>query len=266
MSRSLHNSSILVALLLVSCLLPPAGCPQLTDTDGDGLPDLTDNCPTTPNPDQLDTDGDGVGDVCDNCPDDANPDQADTDGDGLGDVCDDCWALVGTWAGTLAGESAESVDGGDPAVIERSEDFTIAFDEQVQLTGLTLVGPSGWYWEPYLPSDMAQLSQVDDSDTLEFICHSYYMRQNLVLTEISYSPGAASLLCGGDFYATIVAVYSIKGTATLSIEVGIEGDRLEVSAQAVFDYQKEGGEPPLFEPTTQQILETWTASGKLDRP
>lgn len=37
------------------------------DTDGDGVPDLRDNCPNGFNPDQLDRDGDGIGDVCDNC-------------------------------------------------------------------------------------------------------------------------------------------------------------------------------------------------------
>ena len=78
------------------------------DTDGDGVPDDQDNCPTTPNPDQVDTDGDGIGDACDpcpldpandadgdgvcgnvdNCPATPNPDQADADGDGLGDACD----------------------------------------------------------------------------------------------------------------------------------------------------------------------------------
>lgn len=71
------------------------------DTDGDGVPDSTDNCDETPNPDQADADGDGVGDVCDpdrdgdgvpngtdNCPDVANPNQADSDFDGVGDACD----------------------------------------------------------------------------------------------------------------------------------------------------------------------------------
>jgi len=60
------------------------------DTDGDGVIDANDNCPTVPNPDQADADGDGKGDACDNCPTIANADQADADGDGKGDVCDNC--------------------------------------------------------------------------------------------------------------------------------------------------------------------------------
>lgn len=35
------------------------------DTDGDGIPDLSDNCPAVPNTDQADGDGDGVGNACD---------------------------------------------------------------------------------------------------------------------------------------------------------------------------------------------------------
>jgi hypothetical protein len=58
------------------------------DADGDGVPDATDNCPTTSNPGQEDVDGDGVGDACDNCPGNPNTNQADNDGDQLGDACD----------------------------------------------------------------------------------------------------------------------------------------------------------------------------------
>lgn len=59
------------------------------DIDGDGIPNAQDNCPYVHN-DQLDSDGDGVGNECDNCPAEHNPDQADTDGDGAGDACDNC--------------------------------------------------------------------------------------------------------------------------------------------------------------------------------
>ncbi len=71
------------------------------DADADGVPDATDNCVNTPNPDQTDTDLDGQGDACDadndndgivdaadNCKFTPNPTQADLDVDGIGDACD----------------------------------------------------------------------------------------------------------------------------------------------------------------------------------
>jgi hypothetical protein len=59
-----------------------------TDTDGDTIPDSSDNCPAKPNANQHDADADGKGDVCDNCPQTANADQVDSDGDGTGDACE----------------------------------------------------------------------------------------------------------------------------------------------------------------------------------
>jgi len=38
------------------------------DSDGDGVPDSSDNCPNVSNPDQKDSDGDGFGDACDAFP------------------------------------------------------------------------------------------------------------------------------------------------------------------------------------------------------
>ena len=65
-------------------------CGAIGDTDGDGLCNDIDPCPTIANPNPVDGDGDGVYNACDNCPDNANADQADADGDGIGDACDPC--------------------------------------------------------------------------------------------------------------------------------------------------------------------------------
>jgi len=74
--------------------------PSEPDTDQDGNPDSTDNCPDIANADQVDTDGDGSGNLCDADDDNdgvADPDDAfpldprewvDSDNDGTGDNAD----------------------------------------------------------------------------------------------------------------------------------------------------------------------------------
>jgi hypothetical protein len=56
-----HGKSAPVLMVSDTLLVvPTAG-----DTDGDGIPDVTDNCPTVPNPAQLNADGDAYGAACD---------------------------------------------------------------------------------------------------------------------------------------------------------------------------------------------------------
>jgi hypothetical protein len=98
---------LLAAVLLLS---PGQGVRAQEDQDGDGVPNISDNCPLIPNADQADADDDAIGDACDptptadtnagdhdsdgfpnisdNCPLVPNADQADSDGDGIGNVCD----------------------------------------------------------------------------------------------------------------------------------------------------------------------------------
>ncbi len=102
------------------------------DTDGDGIPDVSDNCPTVPNPLQENEDGDRFGDVCDPCPPIADDDPMDSDGDGIADACDPhplvagdhltlfegfhhgvpmSWTVTGTW--TASGDDVSVVAGPD---------------------------------------------------------------------------------------------------------------------------------------------------------
>jgi hypothetical protein len=87
------------------------------DDDGDGVPDLGDNCPTLANGDQADGDGDLVGDACDNCTARSNAREAadflvtnpwatltggqrDDDHDGYGNRCDADFTATGALVGT----------------------------------------------------------------------------------------------------------------------------------------------------------------------
>jgi hypothetical protein len=106
----------------------------LPDQDDDGRPDMMDNCPALPNPDQSDVDHDGAGDVCDddadgdkvpndsdNCRLAANADQADGDQDGLGNVCDNCPTLANSAQADVDGDGVGDSCDNCPSVANRNQ-------------------------------------------------------------------------------------------------------------------------------------------------
>jgi subtilisin family serine protease len=157
-------------------LMLQTGC---ADTDGDGVCDGTDNCPSTANPDQEDTDGDGVGDACDNCINTANPNQQDTDSDGIGDACDNCVSTANPGQldtdGDGVGDACDSCPAVDNnSVIDTDGDGLTDFEEcllgtdplvaDTDVDGLTDGSEVNIYGtDPVLPdSDSDDLSDGDE--------------------------------------------------------------------------------------------------------
>jgi len=99
----------------------------LLDTDGDGIPDTTDNCVDTANPDQANEDGDAFGDACDPCPPFADQvPVADADDDGVADACDPF--------PTTPGDKIALFDGFNTSPAAADVDGTWSFDGAARVT------------------------------------------------------------------------------------------------------------------------------------
>lgn len=95
---------------------------SLPDSDGDGIDDLTDNCPDWPNSNQLDFNEDGTGDICSDLDGDGlsdaleinlygtSPSNSDSDGDGIPDGLELCLcSSLGLCPGDLTNDAVVSV-------------------------------------------------------------------------------------------------------------------------------------------------------------
>jgi hypothetical protein len=162
----------------------------VVDSDGDGVPDGSDNCPGDSNAAQYNEDGDDRGDACDACPHRSGAvpgGDADGDGDGIGDQCDpragtdrlvvfldfndagDFSAFSvreGTAAWTVGGGALHltATTSGQPQQVVwtgESIEGTVAIDTDVVIDGIPepanpgtrLAAVVGAYWETTAPVD-----------------------------------------------------------------------------------------------------------------
>ncbi len=89
----------------------------------------------------LDTDADGIPDVSDNCPNIANANQADTDGDGIGDACEAPTVLTVSKTGTGGG----GVIASSGSLVWTGDTGTETYDYNTSVT-LTATAGSGSYF------------------------------------------------------------------------------------------------------------------------
>ena len=98
---------------------------SVPDTDGDGIPDVSDNCTLAPNPSQADMDVDGYGNACD----------GDFDNDGLTSLDDFQLWLIDFESGAESGVGSDMDDSGAVNATDFN-DFVASFEHGVP-------GPSG---------------------------------------------------------------------------------------------------------------------------
>ncbi len=136
-----------------------------TNTGGQGTTNNESFAFRVTGPAIVDTDGDGVADSADNCPSVANANQADADGDGLGDVCD-----ANAYAPTVS-TAAANANGNEGSSLTTSGAF---FDGDgnstltiTKLSGAGTVIDNGngtWSWSYTSPDDANGTVEVQASD------------------------------------------------------------------------------------------------------
>jgi len=196
----------------------------LGDSDGDGLSDPLDNCPSVFNPLQSDIDGDGDGDLCDDCPtlmtltcDAAGSTAVEVDASaGATIVTPDSGLTLEIPAGSLAADTTIAVtkdpDGLGPGITD------VAMHDGTTGFGVVFydLGPNGTTFDP-----PATVTVVVDVTTLSPV---YYSKLNLYrfnpMTGYPELLGATCSVTGtspGPFIATCeVEIYSFSKYAMIA--------------------------------------------------
>ena len=187
----------------------PTATPAGPDTDGDGVPDAVDNCPTVPNPDQADIDGDGVGDACDNCIAVPNPEQSPDEACGL-----------------LTVQRMRIVFGRDPLVVDDTLTLSGHFDASPARMPMAVAGQ---------PVTLA-LTDVDGNGILTVTIPGGNWTSNNLGTLLSFRDATGALLSGltrvrlrsrdGVHYALAVTAkhLDLAGANAPNLRVGVNID------------------------------------------
>ena len=185
------------------------GCdPPLLDTDMDGIPDVDDNCPLLPNPDQNDCDDDGVGDVCEL---DAGT-QVDLNGNGLPDDCE-----VAPPADLVINEIRIDHEGSD-----NNEYFELRGIPGTSLDGLTYIvigdGPGSGGVEAVVDLD----GQVIQSDGFFLAAEDTFILTGS-LTDVDLVLGSSGLNFENSDNVTHVLVANFTGVNGMDLDTDDDG-------------------------------------------
>ena len=134
------------------------------DIDNDGVDNIEDNCPRTPNSNQTDSDSDGLGDVCDDCPHVYDPlqklddiglpaacpgslmdwDRDDTDSDGIPNLKDNCPDLANIDQADIDADGVGDICDPDidgDGVVNENDDCPLIFNPEQKGNSSTLTRP-----------------------------------------------------------------------------------------------------------------------------
>jgi hypothetical protein len=158
-------------------------------------------------PTVLDTDGDGVPDSTDNCVFDANTDQADADSDGQGDVCDinDFAPQVKTAAADAGGFEGDTLStSGAFSDADGDNSLTITRKSGVGAVTPTIPADGTWSWSYTVPDQGSGTVEVeaDDGEHATAIDSFDWSAANVAPTITSLGAGSAAG-CGGANSLTI---------------------------------------------------------------
>jgi hypothetical protein len=200
-----------------SAMLASHGVVVPGDQDGDGWPDLCDNCPSVPNGDQKDTDGDGVGDVCEAIDGPLHLNEIYASHDGTDDK-----EFI-----ELSGPPAMSLTGFAILIVEGQGGGAGTLDRIVDLTGQTIPGSGYFVMGSALVPNVNMI--IGTTNIIENGTETFYLIRTADLTPVNALLGM-SVDPQGDGITVLSCIVN-QIVETVAMTDGTVGDRVYDNAE-----------------------------------